>query len=96
MFNQNFNIGFGSPRLDMCSLCIELKERIKLEKDPEKKQNTIVERAIHKKRAKAFFDCLKENEPEVLSISFDCQKNLPMPKIPTKKCITEDKSTCIT
>ncbi|KAG8265817.1 hypothetical protein J6590_085944 [Homalodisca vitripennis] len=71
-----------SPRLDMCLLCIELKERIKLEKDPEKKQNEIVQRAIHKKRAKAFFDCLKENEPEVLSISFDCQKNLPMPKIP--------------
>lgn len=85
VFNHNFNIGFGSPRLDMCSTCIELKERMKLEKDPEKKQDFLVQRAIHKKRAKAFYDNLKEDDPSVMNVSFDCQKNLPLPKLPDQE-----------
>lgn len=71
VFNRKFNLGFGSPRLDMCSTCIKLKERIKLEKDPEKKQELFVQRAIHKKRAKAFYDILREEDPEVMTVSFD-------------------------
>lgn len=85
IFNRKFNIGFGSPRLDMCSTCIELKERMKLEQNPEKKNDLLVQRTIHKKRAKAFYDHLKEEDPEVLNISFDCQKNLPLPKIPDQE-----------
>lgn len=85
IFNRNFNIGFGSPRLDMCSTCIELKERMKLEKDPQKKHELLVQRLIHKKRAKAFYDHLKEQAPEVMNISFDCQKNLPLPKVPDQE-----------
>lgn len=85
VFNRKFNLGFGSPRLDMCSTCIELKERIKLEKDPEKKQELFVQRAIHKKRAKAFYDILREEDPEVMTVSFDCEKNLPLPKIPDQE-----------
>lgn len=49
IFNRKFNIGFGSPRLDMCSTCIELKERMKLEKDPQKKHELLVQKTIHKK-----------------------------------------------
>lgn len=85
IFNRKFNIGFGSPRLDMCSTCIELKERMKLENDPQKKHELLVQKTIHKKRAKAFYDHLKEEDPEVLNVSFDCQKNLPLPKVPDQE-----------
>lgn len=37
-FNSSFNIGFGSPRTDMCSTCIELSEKIKREVNVEKKK----------------------------------------------------------
>lgn len=73
---------FGSPRLDICSTCIKLKERMKLELDTKKKHDLLIQRIIHKKKAKAFYDYLKEDDPKVMIISFDCQKNLPLPKVP--------------
>lgn len=42
----------------------------------------MVQKRIHKLRAKAFFNYLKEEKEGLLTLSFDCQKNLPMPKIP--------------
>lgn len=29
IFNSSYNIGFGSPRTDACSTCLELSERLK-------------------------------------------------------------------
>lgn len=37
---------------------------------------------IHKLRAKYFFKLLETDESHILVMSFDCQKNLPLPKIP--------------
>lgn len=37
---------------------------------------------IHKKRAAAFFDVLRTEEDSTLLLTFDCQKNLALPKIP--------------
>lgn len=34
VFNQDFNLGFGSPRTDLCSKCLEIQEKIKNENDP--------------------------------------------------------------
>lgn len=82
IFNTCYNIGFGSPRTDVCSTCLQLSERIKKEKDEKVKQNLLTERRIHKLRAKAFFSMLEEEREGLKTISFDCQKNQPMPKIP--------------
>lgn len=82
VFNTSFNIGFGSVRQDVCSTCLMLTENIKLEKNAPKKQELIVMKRIHSLRAKAFFNYLKEEKEGLLTISFDCQKNLPMPKVP--------------
>lgn len=82
IFNSKYNIGFGSPRTDVCSLCLQLSEKIKIEKDENVKKNLMTERHVHKLRAKAFFDHLKEEKPELIIISFDCQKNQVLPKIP--------------
>lgn len=82
VFNTNFNIGFNAPAVDVCSTCLEFKEKLKHSEDEEQKIQLHTESRIHKLRAKAFFDMLKEERENLLTISFDCQKNLVLPKIP--------------
>ena len=61
-FRTLFNIGFGSPRTDVCSTCLELTERAKVEKDTNRKATLGTELKVHKLRAKAFFSFLKNVE----------------------------------
>lgn len=82
IFVSRFNIGFGSPRQDVCSTCLQLKERIKIEKNDSEKVKLMTELRIHKLRAKAFFKVLQKEEDNEILLSFDYQKNLPLPKIP--------------
>ncbi|RVE49656.1 hypothetical protein evm_005713 [Chilo suppressalis] len=82
IFNNYYNIGFGSPKTDVCSTCLELKEKIKLESDPQKKNELITQKRVHMLRANAFFEKLREESDGLKIISFDCQKNLPLPKLP--------------
>ncbi|GBP11405.1 PiggyBac transposable element-derived protein 3 [Eumeta japonica] len=81
VFNTSFNIGFGSPRQDVCSDCLQLIERLKIEKSEIEKQKLRTQYRIHKLRAECFFDILKQDDPETLVLSFDCQKNLPLAKV---------------
>lgn len=37
---------------------------------------------VHKLRAKRFFDIMRDESPNVVTFSYDCQKNMPLPKIP--------------
>lgn len=82
IFNTKFNIGFGSPRTDVCSKCLEMKERIKAANNEEEKRVLITESTLHKQRAAAFYSLLKEKKDDLLTLSFDCQKNFALPKIP--------------
>lgn len=83
IFNTAFNIGFGSPRTDVCSFCLECDEKLKLFKnDNTKKQDIMVIKRVHKLKAKAFYRLLKENKPKMKILSFDCEKNLALPKLP--------------
>lgn len=41
---------------------------------------------MHKLRSKAFYDLLRDANPRIAIFSFDCQKNLPLPKIPDQAC----------
>lgn len=82
IFVKRFNIGFGSPKQDVCSTCLQLKEKIKVEKNDYEKVKLMTELRIHKLRAKAFFKLLQNQEEDEILLSFDCQKNLPLPKIP--------------
>lgn len=81
VFNTNFNIGFKKPTTDVCSTCQMYKETIKLEKDPAKKQELMKRFTVHKRRAKAFFKLLKQDNPKILVLSFDCEKNMAVPKL---------------
>lgn len=82
IFNRCYNLGFGSPRVDVCSTCLQLSEKIKTCRDEEQKNILFTEKRVHKLRSQAFYDLLKENKEHVLIISFDCQKNQPLPKLP--------------
>lgn len=85
IFNTKFNLGFNSPQTDVCSRCLQFTEKIKHLNDSKEKQNLMTEQRIHKLRSKAFFEALQEDKPSLLIISYDCQKNLPLPKIPDQQ-----------
>lgn len=82
IFNTHFNIGFGTPRTDACSTCISLDERRKIEDNPEKKNQLLVEKRVHLLKAKAFYNLLREKKENLIIFSFDCQKNMVLPKVP--------------
>lgn len=82
IFNMYFNLGFGNPRVDVCSTCLQLTEKIKMATNAREKNELMTSKTVHKRRAKAFFDMLKYENPTVKVMSFDCQKNMPLPKIP--------------
>lgn len=82
VFERDFNIGFGSPATDVCSFCLMHKERLKLTTDQEEKAKLHAELTVHNAKAKAFYDNLRNPVEGVKIISFDCQKNLILPKLP--------------
>ena len=81
IFNTKFNIGFKSPVSDVCSICLSLDEKIKLETDKGRRSDLLIQKRVHKVRARAYFDLLKEEDDDVATISFDCQKNMVLPKV---------------
>ncbi|XP_050303477.1 uncharacterized protein LOC126741171 [Anthonomus grandis grandis] len=84
-FNRKYNVGFGTPQTDLCSTCLQYKEKIRRCTDPKEKQSFITNHRVHTLQAKSFFAFLKQNSDEVVNISFDCQKNLPLPKLPDQQ-----------
>ncbi|CAH2088243.1 unnamed protein product [Euphydryas editha] len=82
VFNGTYNLSFGSPRTDACSRCIELNEKVKTTADLNLKQEYIVQKRIHALKAKVFYNLLQTNEEHVITMSFYCQKNMTLPKLP--------------
>lgn len=86
IFNTEFNCGFRSPASDACSTCILLKERIKnAPLGSAEKQRYMVEKRIHSKRAKAFYEHMKQEVPDSISLCFDLQQIQPLPKTPVQE-----------
>lgn len=82
VFCTDFNLGFGSPPTDCCSLCISLNQKIKVTRCLVEKRELNTTLEVHKRKADSFYKLLqKENDGEI-TFSFDCQKNLVLPKVP--------------
>lgn len=81
IFVHKFNISFRHPATDVCSECIRLKRQIS-SSTGSKKNALIACYRVHKLKAKAFYGLIKKEDPSTLVLSFDCQKNLVLPKIP--------------
>lgn len=48
----------------------------------DEKAKVITEKRVHTLRAKSFYSILREEEEGYLILSFDCQKNMSLPKLP--------------
>lgn len=80
--NQNYNLSFGTVLTDACSTCLRAKELVKKANSEKEKLKVITEQRIHTLRSKAFYSLLKNGSNNVQILSFDCQKNLSLPKLP--------------
>lgn len=67
IFNTCFNLGFGSPRVDVCSTCLQLTEKLKSASESDKSRLT-AEKTLHKRRTKVFFTMLKADDPSLNNI----------------------------
>ena len=84
IFVTCFNLGFGSPKTDVCSTCMKLKASISATEETDKKKELITELLVHKMHAKKFYSLMKE-EPQddsVLTVCFDLMQNQPLPRSP--------------
>ena len=50
VFNTNYNLGFGSPQLDMCPVCLQLKGRISFTKYKSEQAALTTELRVQKAR----------------------------------------------
>lgn len=82
IFCTEFNIGFGTPSTDACSTCISLQEKIKHSDCNTEKNELKTAFTLHKLKANAFYSKLKEKTKDLLIVSFDCQKNQVLPRVP--------------
>lgn len=85
IFDQEYNVRFGTPLADACSLCISLKEKLKREMDPQSRSDILIEKRVHSLKAAAFYSLLKDSSEKVFILSFDCENNLPLPKVPDQR-----------
>ncbi|KAJ8887057.1 hypothetical protein PR048_013272 [Dryococelus australis] len=94
--NKNFNVGFGSPATDACSMCIKLREQLKRATVTTNKTtvttnkttvttnktNIMTELRLHKLKAKTFYGMVRKLDNKVIMCSYNSQKNLILPKVP--------------
>lgn len=86
IFVNNFNIGFKSPATDVCSHCTILNHKIKsFPKGSKERNDFIIEKRIHKKRANAFYELMRKDVDDSISYCFDLQQILPLPKTPVQE-----------
>lgn len=82
IFHGEFNIGFRKPSSDACNICTLLTNKINNESNSKIKTEYMVQKRIHKIRSNAFYDLLKKDVPGSITLCFDLQQVLPLPKTP--------------
>lgn len=82
IFNNNFNIGFGSPATDVCGFCVRHSSQISLCRDNLEKDKLKLNLKVHKTRAQQFYKLMKETPENSISYCFDLQQVQVLPKTP--------------
>ena len=80
IFRTKFNIGFGSLKIDTCSVCEQFRNRIKEPLDADTKKMIVAEQMLHKFRARRFFQELNSRPETTITINFDLMQNQPLPR----------------
>ena len=83
VFATEYNLGFGSPRTDICTSCENKRQRMKLCLDPAAKLRLATELLIHKREARNFYRLLNGAIDESTAVfAIDMMQNQPLPKLP--------------
>lgn len=95
IFNTKFNISFGYPRSDTCSICDKFTaevNRLRAEGTPqaaEEIRRIEIENKLHKTKAETFYERKRtarrrdRTSQDFIAIAMDYQKNVYLPNIPT-------------
>lgn len=75
IFRTKFNLSFGTPRTDVCSVCLRNAHYLKTVSDPVQKQGVITEERVHNLKYKAFYALLRERRANLMTLSFDFQQS---------------------
>lgn len=70
IFSKDFNIGFNSPSMDVCSTCVLLKNKLKTETNDSEENTLKTQLKVHNMRAKAFYAATKQRPPETYVLVF--------------------------
>ncbi|XP_065361529.1 uncharacterized protein LOC135955147 [Calliphora vicina] len=81
IFNSKFNLEVKLPRKIVCSTCSDLSDKITTCMDKHLKPTFMAQKRIHSLKYKEFYKLLKDENPEILILSFDCQKKQVLPKV---------------
>lgn len=82
IFNNNFNIAFGSPATDVCGFCVRTQTSISICKDKTEIDKLRLSLRLHKLRAKQFYNLMNEKPAQTVSYCFDLQQVQVLPKVP--------------
>lgn len=82
VFNNHFNIAFGSPATDVCGFCVRTQTLISNCKEKTEVDRLKTSLRVHKLRAKQFFKLMQEQLPNSVSYCFDLQQVQILPKVP--------------
>lgn len=89
IFNTQFNISFGYPRMDTCSFCDENRVKIAACNNEAELRKIKLEDLLHKKKAEVFYDRKRITrktairDSSLVAIAMDYQKNVSLPNITT-------------
>lgn len=87
IFHSKFNIKFGLPRTDTCTICDSFIQKLSAAENDEKIKATLkAQKELHLRKAKAFYDLKKKwkakaKAGEAMVVCFDYMQNLPLPHI---------------
>lgn len=83
IFVTDYNISFKTPATDVCSECQLLTLQMKsAHLSSKEKLSAMTQFRVHKLKAAAFKALIQKEGSGVIKFSFDCQKNMVLPKLP--------------
>ena len=88
IFNTEFNLAFGSPKIDTCPTCESFRNKLAMQGDRTSKLKVKEEHRRHLDSAEMFYSSLRhstdlaKSDPSVLTLTFDFQQNFPLPHLP--------------
>lgn len=86
IFHNKFNIKFGLPRTDTCTVCDSLQQKVDAADNDDLKHPLTIEKKLHLRKAEAFYNLkrvwkAKAKKGEAMVVCFDFMQNLPLPHV---------------